>query len=215
MFSVEDKNRVLELKSDINKNVEHWFEGLKTNPHNLGADWQTVVNDADLLRSWLITYCSVSGGGTASVWHGDSIKDIDWFYNGTDFGAFKTAIDNMFVAPEGKFHKFVKDIDPKYLSAEVKGKVITANAITLINNMQIIRLDTVEKSRKKFDFIHCQPVLNLQTNEFRMSFAQYESIKYKRLVANPHGLITHHRVYKFKDRGWDTSGIDGKRVEII
>jgi hypothetical protein len=199
MFNETDRINIKELKLGLRAKIDNEFESLKLK----FTEWDEIGD----LKKWIVGNCVVSGGLSARHWHGDAGGDIDWYYSGPDYAAFAIAIDTLFVLPQAKFHKFVKNIDPKYQVADSNGKVITANAVTLVNDMQIIRLDTVDKCRQLFDFQHCLPVYDYKNEIYRISYSQFDSIKYRRLIPNRGGTITRHRLDKFKKLGWVADGI--------
>ena len=155
------------------------------------------------IDAWIYSHCHVSGGISASVFWSEPVKDIDlWYGFDHNWAWFRESLDDLFINSKGKFHHLVKSVNPSYMIGEVNGKMITANAITLHGDVQIIRLASIEDARRAFDFVHCQPVYDPKNMRYRISQRQLDAIKYKRLVKTPAGIITQHRLDKFKKRGW-------------
>jgi hypothetical protein len=102
------------------------------------------------------------------------------------------------------------DVAAKYGNLSSSQPLITENAITLTNDFQIITLGNYYTERKKFDYIHCLPYLDLVTNVFYISENQLDVIDRKRLVKNPGGREpVARRQQKFLERGWtlDNDGV--------
>lgn len=169
------------------------------------------IRDLDAGREceqWIRKNCVVTGGVVASILNREKVNDIDLYCSKPDFTAFCMAVQGLFVAKGSLFQHFVKDIDPKYMTSEedgAEGKMITANAITLWNGMQIIRLAPIQESRDSFDFLHCRPWYDW--NNLYISPQQYHSIISKRLVVNNPKNVARHRVDKFRQRGWNTQEV--------
>jgi hypothetical protein len=71
--------------------------------------------------------------------------------------------------------------------------------------VQFIYLGTADVCRSKFDFVHCMPWYDLNTQKLHISEAQFNSIKTKTLVYNLAGeSIKEQRVKKYVDKGWKT-----------
>lgn len=148
----------------------------------------------------LMRACIVSGGITASVIHNEKINDIDlYFKTQASMDKFKELMTPRIVK------SIVRDVDPTYMNGTVTGKLVTSNAYTLINDLQVIILDTADAVRH-FDFIHCQPYLDISNDSFYISKRQYDCITSKKLVYNPNRILkdTPKRIEKFKSRGWTT-----------
>ena len=140
----------------------------------------------------------VTGGITASMLHTGSYNDIDVY--------LKDPLDIK------GFNVMVKDscmdsvVDQNTYGGPITlpdGKLITANATTFKNKVQVITMATVDH-RKTFDFIHCMPWLDLKDRKFYISKMQFDSISNKQLVTNPNkkGDILTHRFNKYLSRGW-------------
>jgi hypothetical protein len=144
--------------------------------------------------------CILTGGCFASLFHGDEPNDWDVYLRDT-----KTAMQfEMFTMSDTSTLNTVKDVNPNYMvDVKVSGKVITANAITFNNSLQVIT-NTDKDHRLAFDFIHCMPYFEMSTQKLYISRAQYDAIKNKHLIKNDtysHAL-SQKRINKFLERGW-------------
>lgn len=143
----------------------------------------------------------VTGGISASVYHDEQVNDIDIYLK--DDQAIKLFASIMEMRNVTK--TIVKDVNPNYHGQTlVSGKVVTANATTLFNDVQIITMGT-SSMIDSFDFIHCKPFLDLETNKYYISPLQYKSITSKTLMRNGEIPTTFGRIDKFKGRGWKLS----------
>ena len=140
----------------------------------------------------------LTGGATASVMQNGIPNDYDIYLTDKEhIEAFKSLLHNNDVL------EFVKDISESYkANIQVNGKLITANATTFNNGIQVITCADA-KSREKFDYIHCMPYMNIKDKLLRISKKQYLSIMHKTLVINPNAeRVDGHRTTKFLERGW-------------
>ena len=139
----------------------------------------------------------VTGGITASMLHSSSYNDIDvYLKDPEDIKGFNVMVKSCMdsVMDEQTYGGPVSLPD---------GKVITANATTFKNKVQVITMANVDH-RKTFDFIHCMPWLDLKDRKFYISKMQFDSIKNKQLITNPNkkGEVMTHRFNKYLSRGW-------------
>jgi hypothetical protein len=142
----------------------------------------------------------LTGGCFASLFNGGIVNDWDVYLKDVDTAdRFET-----FVMSDTPTLNVVKDLTPGYM-AEVKvgSKMITANAITFKNKLQVITR-TCKAHRETFDFIHCMPYFDMATQQLFISRRQYDAIKNKKIIQNPNHKEqpTLHRLDKFLDRGW-------------
>jgi hypothetical protein len=89
------------------------------------------------------------------------------------------------------------------LITKVGGKLVTANAITFKNGLQVITR-TGKEHRETFDFVHTMPYFDMAKQQLFISRQQYDSIKNKKLIVNPKHLVlvNQWRADKFMGRGW-------------
>lgn len=161
----------------------------------------SLINDPVIpnkISNLLEMHCVVSGGMSASTFYGEEPNDYDLYF--TSYSAmddFKTMMDTKTI------RTIIKDINPAYQDTTpiVSGKCVTAHAFTLINDLQIIVMDTC-KSVEFFDFVHCQPYYNIAERTYYISKRQYDSIIHKELVPTGTCELSDKRIAKFKNRGW-------------
>ena len=152
------------------------------------------------LSSMLYENCIISGGCISSILLGGRVNDIDIYCKKTaKISDIATHIKNN--------SDLIKDVDDsKYTDAAIANpqKLVTMNAITLKNDLQLITyMSEEEGARKNFDFIHCTPYYDIATNKLYISEAQLQAIKSMKLVPNKDvDTITVKRLEKFKARGW-------------
>ena len=142
----------------------------------------------------------LTGGAIASKMHMENPNDFDlYFKDDSSLMSFK-----QFIKQENGFHKYIKDVVEKYIEVEIEGKLLTANAVTFKNGVQVILLQSCE-SREYFDFVHCMPWYDISNNKLHISRRQYDAIKNKKLIDNPKRVgvpIAKKRVQKYISRGW-------------
>jgi len=151
------------------------------------------------LHNIIIENCVVSGGVTASLMTYSKVNDIDLYFKTVEGMTMFQKYMSM-----KKNQNVIKDADATgpYATTLLNGKLVTANATTLFNDLQFITLSTFEEQQASFDFIHCKPYLDINVNKFFISEAQYDSIVGFKLVINNKNSVTEKRLKKFKDRGW-------------
>lgn len=141
----------------------------------------------------------LTGGMSASLFHGDAPKDWDIYL--TDQNDIDSL--NKIVTETESVLNNIEDINPKYgVDTLVEGKLITPRAITFKNGIQIITMSRAD-ARETFDFVHCMPYYSIKEKTYHISRRQYESIKAKKLIHNPKSPqpVTYRRE-KFLNRGW-------------
>lgn len=182
MFSDQDKTELLQLKSKILQYYNKKMNELKDN----------------LLTSVLYENCIITGGCISSLYHGEHVNDIDLYAKDKKkLFTVQTLITDISI--------HIKEVKGYSLS-DPSNKLITNNAITLKNDVQLITLGPAEECRKQFDFIHCMPWFDIKTQKLYMSESQFNSIKTRTLYHNGQGeRMKEYRVQKYIDKGWKTS----------
>jgi hypothetical protein len=188
-FTPEERSRILDAKEKIHKYIEFKFQELA--PHE----------GAKSLEYWIRDSFVVAGGISASIFTGTAVKDIDLYHRAAPVEAINNSLQVNFLAEDAPWRHLIKDINPAYMVGEVNGKLVTANAITLINDMQLIRLGAVEDCRKIFDFKHCLPVYDIKNKLYQISRNEFDSLTTKKLMTHS-GTPKSHRLDKFLNRGW-------------
>jgi hypothetical protein len=175
-----DANR---LKIEVQERI---FDKLKELPTNL--------------CSFILNKCILSGGCFASLLHGDTPKDYDfWCLDDHDLPELQNYMD----AYNDTDSSLITIENPAYMEQFVDGKIVTANATTLKNGIQLIKLSNYATAKQSFDFEHCKVSYIPATNTLYMSQRQYNSIRTKNLVpTRPVESSMIKRIKKFQDRGW-------------
>jgi hypothetical protein len=156
---------------------------------------------------WLIhDSCILSGSCSSSIYHKEEPRDYDfWLRDPAKIQWMRDIIIR-------DYSDYIMDVAEKYGNLSSSQPLITENAITLNNNFQIITLCDYYTERKKFDYLHCLPYLDLAENVFYISEKQLEVIAAKRLAKNPGGREpVVKRQQKFLLRDW-TLDIDAALV---
>lgn len=122
----------------------------------------------------------VSGGCIASLIQGEMPKDIDIWCRDEDVMA-QTIKWYEKIQP----HRFML-AEAKYRDVPVGGKMITENAVTLVEGIQLIRRKSgeVKEITDTFDFVHCKPYYDLKDDKLYISKEQYDLCKKKKLKVN-------------------------------
>ena len=145
------------------------------------------------LRTHLINNCIVTGGCSASAFYDQEPNDWDLL--------FKDEVSSR------SFNHYIMDHKEDvmeagmYTGVQFTGKLITTNAITLKNKVQVIDW---KWQRNNFDFIHCMPWYDLQADKYHIAKEQYDAIKNKELIARDPSTFkpNDRRLKKWLDRGF-------------
>ena len=140
----------------------------------------------------------VSGGCIASILQDEMINDIDVYFRDDGIGR---AVKEYYI---NSYPDEIMDINTKYQEIEVDGKLVTTNAVTLKNGIQIItkHYGAPDEVRKTFDFVHCLPYYDSLTDNLFISEEQYRLCKNKLLKINNTKTTTAGRTTKFTERGY-------------
>ena len=145
--------------------------------------------------------CILTGGCFASLFLDEEVHDWDvYLRDSVTISQFES-----FVMSDTPTLNEVADVTSGYMTiTNVDGKLVTANAITFKNGLQVI-IKADKTHRETFDFLHCMPYFDMATQQLFISRRQYDAIKDKKLVKNPrHALaLDEQRVEKFISRGWN------------
>ena len=143
----------------------------------------------------------MSGGCIASLLQGEDPKDFDiWFTS----KLVADPIINLYTN-DGSYKNDVKDVDPKYRdSVGIDGKLITENAITLKDDLQLITKNygTPDEIRKSFDFVHCMPYYIPSEDKLYISREQYDCCVNRILRVNNKDSVIMSREMKFYERNY-------------
>ena len=181
-FTVYDSDKILTVKHTIKKNLEEFLLTIQ----KLGKNCENQV--------------FVSGGCTASLLQGESPKDYDVYFKSKSVA---DAVIELYTN-DPAYTNEVAVYEEKYRDVQVGQMVITENAVTLKNQLQLIRLHygTPEEIRKTFDFVHCLPYYDPQDDKIYISRDQYDCCVNKRLKVNNYSHLTTWREDKFKKKGY-------------
>lgn len=145
----------------------------------------------------------VSGGCFASFLQQEEPKDIDIWFTHEDVA--QRVIELYTNDPS--YMNEVAVWDEKYRSAvkHPNGMMITENAVTLKNGIQLITkyYDTPKVVRSTFDYKHCMPYYDSRDDKLYISREQYNCCVNKSLVINNSSRLTTWRESKFKLRGYN------------
>lgn len=191
MFSPEEQKRIKSVKEAIHKQIEFSFQEL--------AGYQEALNLEKMIREKFV----VSGGISASIFTSSPIKDIDLYYRETVVVDDLNKEMSTLFDEGGLFHHFVKEVNPAYNIGTANGKLITVNAVTLKNGMQLIKLAGIKECQEIFDFKHCLPIYDIKNNIYKISRNSFDALSTKKLMMHHNSATKPHRVEKFRARGWD------------
>lgn len=194
MFTEAEEIKIVSVKSTIKMETESFL-------YQLGSFYSKGVLE-DTLKNIFI-----SGGCIASLLQGEKVNDYDLY--------FKTEVvmnDIKMIYTKTSLKEQVEDVSENYREALGEdGKLITENAITLKNGIQLItkHFGHPDKLRKTFDYVHCMPYYDFSDDKLYISRQQYDAIINKKLIWNmteTDGAFPkingHFRELKFKKRGY-------------
>lgn len=140
----------------------------------------------------------LTGGAISALMHSETPKDYDLYLNDkNDIMNFQQYVNSMDT-------NYILDVDEKYVEVKIEGKMVTANATTFKNSLQVITLLTAH-SRNTFDFVHCMPWYKISNHTLYISKRQYNAILNKQLIKNEHPnahALSTKRVEKYTAKGW-------------
>lgn len=172
-FTEEQKEHIIETKKKI-------FDALN---EKLSAFDSIIV--MTIRQSFVL-----SGGAIGSFLRGEEANDFDLFPV-TDVDYFLNKIEKTY---QGGIEDAPEE-NAKYME-QVKGKLVTNNAITMKGKIQLIR------KFDSFDFVHCLPKLDFYNHKLKISPIQYHCIMNRILIVNEGVEPKPTRIKKFVDRGW-------------
>lgn len=182
-FSENDSSDIIDLKAKIRQGI-------------LGKLSDPLYDDSFV--KFIKENCVVSGGCSASWYYNQEPNDYDLYFKSAEaLDQFNRYMDKT------RQRNLVKDVNPNYMSTIVAGKLITSQATTLFNDVQIITMGTIDMI-DDFDFIHCKPYLDLSADKYYISKKQFDAIKTKRLIINKTAKqeVKPYRIDKYESRGW-------------
>lgn len=173
-------------------------ELVKSVKNSIGYILKSKINSYPPVLQTYLKKGILTGGASASFFHGESPNDLDIYLSDMhDVSTFKELVvrDHL---------NLVKDVNLKYMMPTVvDGKLVTTQAITFQDNIQVILMADKE-FRKQFDYIHCMPWYSIKDDQYWISKLQFDLITSKKLLPNPSrgSMIDFKRTQKFVGRGW-------------
>lgn len=161
-----------------------------------------VQDIPDVLRLLIKKDCILSGSSISSIYHNETVKDYDFWLKDYAFKTAEAIRDNIVE----KYSDAILHISDNYGQPGAKGALapcVTPNAITFKNKFQLITLGDYHSERKNFDFLHCTPYYDLDTDKFYISERQFYAIRDKILIIHSKTRkVSDYRIQKFTGRGW-------------
>jgi hypothetical protein len=182
-FSMQQKTKILSLKSAI---ASYYSLQMKK-----------IGNRQ--LDSHFYDYCVITGGCISSLFHNEPVNDIDVYAKTSQ----SMMMIKKYIIDSGKDIKSGSKYELDVNDLRVEQPWITENAVTLTNDVQFIYLGTAEDCRVKFDFVHCMPWFDIQSQKLHISESQYAAIESKTLIQNVNGhRANEKRIEKYNKKGW-------------
>lgn len=151
-------------------------------------------------RNMVLSYF-VSGGCIASLLQGEEPKDIDIYF----LSQFVADPIIKLYTTDPSYMNEVAVWEEKYRDVATNtGMMITENAVTLKNGLQLItkHYGTPESIRKTFDFVHCLPYYDSVKEKLYISREQYNCCVNKCLLIHNKDNYSLARELKFLKRGY-------------
>lgn len=181
------------------------------------SDIQTIMNAKDnlkvALRNFEMTIQKlgrnmkdgyfVTGGCIGSLIRGETPNDYDIYFKDI---IYADPVVRLYTQDDS-YKNEVADVNDKYADAKnfgVDGKVITSNAITLKNGLQLITKIYGDPKTvcDTFDFVHCRPYYDPAEDKLYISHEQYMLNVKRILKTNNASNVKEYRIQKFMNRGW-------------
>lgn len=180
----------------MNKFTPEQIDDIKKAKSKIAASIRAKLLDpliTNEVHDLLLHNSVLSGGAIASIILNEKVNDFDLY--------FKSDVP---------MNTFTKIMSYKHNQAMIKeattsygtGKLVTACATTLLNDIQVITMQLSSDRNKSFDFVHCLPYYDLNEDKLYISPKEYQCIVTKKLVVNNPESLTDRRINKYKERGW-------------
>lgn len=146
----------------------------------------------------------VSGGCIGSLLRGEKVNDYDVYF--VTEGKARNLLRLYHEDPS--YMNQVETYNEKYrdVPGHPQGKLITENATTLKNGIQLItkHYGFPDSIRKTFDFVHCKPYYVPSEDKLYISREQFDLNMFKKLKINNVECFSteKNRSVKFLERGW-------------
>jgi hypothetical protein len=142
----------------------------------------------------------VTGGCIGSLLRNELPKDYDIYF----FNKFKAdAVINLYTNDKSYMDQ-VAVAEDEYREVKIGQMVITENATTLKNGLQLITKNYGEPQdiRKTFDLVHCLPYYDPRDDKLYISREQYDLNMNKKLKTNGQNFVEKWRIAKYIERGF-------------
>lgn len=189
MFTSDEKNLILATKLKIKEKLE-----------NFSLTYGKVRKTPEYY---------ISGGCIASYLQGDEPNDYDIYFYSAESAKEIVRLytsDPAYMNEVATYLERYRDsvVETNVSDSETSKHVITENAITLKNGLQLItkHYGTPDDIRNTFDYVHCLPYYDAMTDRFIISREQFDCCINKKLKINNPQSVTHKRLGKFISRGY-------------
>lgn len=175
-FTTDEKYRINTAKEKIRSKIRRYTEDYPAIP------WNNMF---------------LTGGAIGSILRNETPNDYDIYCKKSSEVLLPTIKDFYF--------SNVKSYDEKYAHmGDGTGKLITDNAITMDNGVQFITclVGSPEDVKKKFDYVHCCPHYDIETDTLYISRKQFDACMGKKLILNNTENLKTWREHKFLNAGW-------------
>ena len=181
LFTEDQKNHITGIKECLKMAIQD----LRMTAEKLGTFYQQGY--------------FISGGCIGSLLRGELVNDYDVYFYTQKVG---DRIVKLYTE-DSSYTSYVKLAEAPYRDLQVGDKIITENAVTLKNGLQLITKHYGEPDviRNTFDFEHCKPYYYPKTDKLYISPKQYILNMTKKLKLTGPDVIA-YREQKFIDRGW-------------
>lgn len=182
VFSAIEKSHILRVKKDLKEKL---------------VDFTLTINKLhnNFTRSFFVT-----GGCIGSLLRDEEPKDYDIYF----FAKFKADAVKELYTNDKSYMDQVAVAEETYRDVQVGQMVITENATTLKNGLQLItkHYGEPDEIRKTFDFVHCLPYYDTRDDMLYISREQYDLNRKKKLKINNNNFAEQWRIDKYLRKGF-------------
>jgi len=186
VFTADERLHIQRVKEIIRAELRLHFESLP-------------IRFYELFKTAILT-----GGAIGSILRDENPNDWDMYLEQSQADKF---LDWVIKNGEN-IQECILEMPHKYTGTQVNGLYVTAYATTFKNKLQVITGFNKEH-RLEFDFVHCMPYFDMETQKLHISKQQYTACMEKKLIKNPRVIkpagemhTSIKRVEKFLDNGW-------------
>lgn len=182
VFTDDETNHILRVKKQLKEKL---------------VDFTLTINKLhnSFTRSFFVT-----GGCIGSLLRNEEPKDYDIYF----FAKFKADAIIELYTNDKSYMDQVKTVEETYRDLQIGQMVITENATTLKDGLQLITKNYGEphEIRKTFDFVHCLPYYDTRDDKLYISREQYDLNMNKKMKPNNSTAIASWRIAKYQERGF-------------